>query len=699
MIETSFTYFTLLSYTPADSMQTSSTSVPSRRRVRRRVIGLAILFLAAASFSFPGPLNWLARLSQDVIGIQLGNVEKPFVLGLDLQGGTRLEYEADVSKVSSVDRKEALVGVRDVIERRVNSLGVSEPLIKTIQAGDSWRVHLELAGIKDIREAIKLIGETPILEFKEEGNPTPPLTDAQRKQIETQNTDAKNRAHAILKEVQKPKADFGAIAQLRTETNTSTAGDLGFLKEQGAYNDLLTVAKTVSPGTIIPYVIQRSKTYAVAKVEEIKDQSNEVHVHHLLLGYKGAASASSDRSKEEARAKIAELRTKATPENFAELAGEHSEEPGAKETKGDLKWLAKGSTVEAFEKAAWELPIGAISGIVETEFGFHLIWKKEERVVHNPRVRAIEIKRLVAEDLVPSEDPWKSTKLTGRELSSARVDFDQQTGAIQVALQFNTEGAKLFQEITKRNIGKPVGIFLDGDLISSPQVSNEIIGGQAVITGNFGIEEAKILARRLQAGALPVPIKLIAQQTVGPTLGADSLQKSLSAGLIGFLLVGVYMLLLYRFPGFISILALVLYAAISAALFKLIPVTLTLSGIAGFILSIGIAVDANVLVFERLKEEWLEGKGFAQALEDAFRRAWPSIRDGHATVLISCAVLYWFSSSIIRGFALTLAIGTLISLFTAVVSCRTLLRFVVGTPITKFGWLFLKPKERVMSDK
>jgi preprotein translocase subunit SecD len=192
---------------------------------------------------------------------------------------------------------------------------------------------------------------------------------------------------------------------------------------------------------------------------------------------------------------------------------------------------------------------------------------------------------------------------------------------------------------------------------------------------------------------LPVPIALIAQQTVGPTLGSDSLTRSLDAGLAGFALVAIFMILLYRLPGLVSIVALVLYAGLSMAIFKLIPVTLTLSGIAGFILSLGIAVDANVLTFERLKEELGESKGLSLALEDAFRRAWLSIRNGHMTVLISCAVLYWFSSSIIRGFALTLAVGTIISLFTAVVSTRTILRLLAGTGLARFGWLFMKKTE------
>jgi preprotein translocase subunit SecD len=233
---------------------------------------------------------------------------------------------------------------------------------------------------------------------------------------------------------------------------------------------------------------------------------------------------------------------------------------------------------------------------------------------------------------------------------------------------------------------------LDGKAISTPVVSTEIAGGRAVIQGSGNVEEAKTLARRLQAGALPVGIKLIAQQTVGPTLGADSLTKSLSAGLFGFLFVALFMILLYRLPGVVSIGALVLYAALSASAFKLIPITLTLAGIAGFILSLGIAVDANVLVFERFKEELKEGKPLLVALEESFRRAWPSIRDGHVTVLISCIVLYGFSSSVIRGFALTLLVGTLISLFTAVVATRTFLRFLAQTGLQKYDWIFLRSK-------
>ena len=283
------------------------------------------------------------------------------------------------------------------------------------------------------------------------------------------------------------------------------------------------------------------------------------------------------------------------------------------------------------------------------------------------------------------------TSLTGKQIKRASLDFDQRTGAAQVILSFNEEGTRLFGELTKKNVGKPIAIYLDGQPISIPTVQTEILSGEAVISGNFTIEEAKTLAQRLQAGALPVPIELSAQQSVGPTLGAQSIADSLKAGLIGLALVMLFMLLFYRIPGLIADIALVFYTALAFAIFKLIPVTLSLSGIAGFILSIGMAVDANVLIFERLKEEFALGKPMSQAIEEAFKRSWTSIWDSNVTTLITCLVLYLFTSSLIKGFALTLAIGVLVSMFTAVTVTRTILRLLASTGIARrFPWLFLK---------
>lgn len=675
-------------------------SIPQHKKTVQRSAWLLVLLIVAGSIAYPRLANLLLREIQGAIGINFGGIRTPFVLGLDLQGGTHLEYEADVSKVSNADRSEALSGVRDVIERRVNAMGVAEPLIQTTQAGQAWRVTVELAGVRDISQAIKMIGETPILEFKEQNNELArPMTAEEKKSMDAKNAAAKKRADDLLAQARKSGADFTALAQKNTEDAAlkDAGGDAGFIRGNAVYQDILSAVRELPAGSVLGKVLEREHSYAIVKVEEIKQTGTEMQAHHLLIGYKGARGNFSVFTREEALAKINTLKSKATPQNFDALVADNSQEPGAVVSKGDLGWFTKDEAAaqfnDPFANALAAQSLNTVSSVIESPYGYHLILKLGERPIKDVRVRMIELKKLTPEDLVPAPDPWKGTKLTGKQLSSARVDFDQRTGSIEVALQFNSEGAKLFGDITARNVGKPVAIFLDGRIISQPVVQNEILGGQAVITGNFSVDEAKLLARRLQAGALPVPIKLIAQQTVGPTLGADSLKASLVAGLIGFLLVALYMIALYRLPGIISIAALILYAAVSSAIFKLIPVTLTLSGIAGFILSLGIAVDANVLVFERLKEEWLAGKTLSTALEDAFKRAWLSIRDGHATVLISSVVLYWFSSSTIRGFAVTLMIGTLLSLFTAVVSTRTILRLLAGTKIGANGWLWLRPKK------
>jgi len=233
-----------------------------------------------------------------------------------------------------------------------------------------------------------------------------------------------------------------------------------------------------------------------------------------------------------------------------------------------------------------------------------------------------------------------------------------------------------------------LAIFLDGQPISIPRVNEPILSGQAVISGSFTLQDAKLLAQRLNAGALPVPIELISQTTVGATLGNDSVQKSLVAGFWGLILVAIFMILYYRLPGLLAVKALLIYTVIILALFKLIPVTLTLAGIAGFILSIGMAVDANVLIFERLKEELRAGRDLTTAVEQGFRRAWSSIRDSNISSLITCAILFWFGSSIIKGFALTLAIGTLVSMFSAITITRQVLRLIAKWKISHGDWLY-----------
>ena len=278
----------------------------------------------------------------------------------------------------------------------------------------------------------------------------------------------------------------------------------------------------------------------------------------------------------------------------------------------------------------------------------------------------------------------KPTGLTGADLKRAQVVFNQaqnSTGA-QVSIQFTSEGQKKFGEITRRNIGKPLAIFLDQQLVTAPVVQSEILSGDAVITGDFTAESAKQLSIQLNAGALPIPVKIVDQRTVGAELGQESINKSIIAGIIGLLIVTIYMAVFYGGLGLIADLALIIYSIFVLAIFKtglfiLPPITLTLAGVAGFILSIGMAVDANILIFERMKEEKRWGKSNLQALELGFKRAWSSIRDSNISSLITALILYSIGTGPVKGFALTLAIGVLVSMFTAIIVTRTILRMFV----------------------
>lgn len=274
------------------------------------------------------------------------------------------------------------------------------------------------------------------------------------------------------------------------------------------------------------------------------------------------------------------------------------------------------------------------------------------------------------------------TGLTGIDLKKAQVTFGSaQKGGSgpQVAIEFTLEGAEKFAAVTKRNIGKPLAIFLDEQPIEAPTVQQEIIGGSAVITGSFTPEQAKNLSIQLNAGALPVSIEILQQRLIGATLGASSIQKSLIAGVIGITLVMIYMVAFYGLYGVIADVALIIYtlsvlAVFRTGLFVMPPITLTLAGIAGFILSIGMAVDANILTFERMKEEFRSGKSGKMALEAGFKRAWTSIRDSNVSSMITAVILLVFGTSVVKGFAITLLIGVLVSMFSAVILTRTLLR-------------------------
>jgi preprotein translocase subunit SecD len=301
---------------------------------------------------------------------------------------------------------------------------------------------------------------------------------------------------------------------------------------------------------------------------------------------------------------------------------------------------------------------------------------------------AISTTQASAED----EERVFDTVMTGKNLKNAEVGFDRLNRAF-IGLEFTAEGGEIFADFTARNVGKFLAITMDKVVISSPVIQSAITKPEAIIEGGEGglvPEEARSIVLQLKYGALPVPLKVVEQRTVGPTLGQDSIQKSITAGTIGLIVVLLFMLAYYRLPGFLADLALLLYAGLSFAAFKLIPVTLTLPGVAGFLLSIGMAVDANILIFERMKEELRSGRSLGGAIEAGFNRAWTSIRDSNLSTLITCAILFWFGSnfgaSMVKGFAITLFIGVIISMFTAITVTRTLLRFtfdVAGERIRK----------------
>ena len=397
------------------------------------------------------PLN----IDTEIFGIK---IKKNFrtQLGLDLQGGSHLVFETDTSKTKKEDLQDALNSARDIIEKRVNYYGVSEPIVQTVKSGNIYRINVDLPGITNIEEAVKLIGQTAQLNFTEEAT---------------------------------------------SEAKTATAASV-----------------------------------------------------------------------------------------------------------------------------------------------------------------------------------FKLTGLNGKHVKKATVSFDSQTGKPQVALQFTQEGADLFAKITERNIGKPVGIFIDSMMISAPTVQQAITDGNAVINGNFTVDEAKKLATSINSGALPLSIKLVEQRNIGPSLGKIEVQKSVYAGVIGLLMVFLFMISYYGKLGLIASMALIIYGVISLAIFRLIPVVLTLPGVAGFILSIGMAVDSNILIFERIKEEQRKGRDFQVAKRLGFGRAIDAIKDANITTLLIAFILFnpagWEflpQFGMVRGFALTLGIGVATSLFTGIVITKRLI--------------------------
>ncbi len=556
-------------------------NLKNKRRVK--IILIIILIISAALISNPKKTGvvWLDQITEKF----------QFNLGLDLQGGVHLLYEADMSKVETANAKNALEGIQDVIKKRIDAYGVAEPVVQTSQVGNSHRLIVELPGVSDAEDAKNLINKTPLLEFKE------------------QDTEA------VLTEEEKE------------------------------------------------FISNQKKTQE-EKAQEILEKA--------LSG-----------------------------EDFSQLAKDNSEDSSNSEEGGDLGFFKKDDMVEAFSEVAFSdgLENGEVyPELVKTDFGLHIIKKTDEKEKDGEKmIKASHILLSVLDEealLAQKQQSFKETGLTGQQLEKSQLNFNQQTNQAEVALIFNEEGKDLFKEITERNQEKPVAIYLDGSIISAPTVQSVIRNGEAVINGDFSIQEAKDLAQRLNAGALPVPIELIGQQSIGPTLGKISLEESLKAGLIGLSMVGIFMILYYRILGLVAVFVLIFYTALMVSIFKLssvtpFSITLTLSGIAGYILSIGMAVDANILIFERIKEEVKNGKSLRVSVDEGFKRAWPSIRDGNLSTIITALILMTLGAGFIKGFALTLIIGILVSIFTAIVVTNIILRVILIERFEKYKSFFV----------
>lgn len=396
-------------------------------------------------------------------------------------------------------------------------------------------------------------------------------------------------------------------------------------------------------------------------------------------------------SKEKAQQILAEAKKPGA--DFAQLAKDNSEDPGSKDKGGDLDYVKKGAFVPEFDEILFEKklkPEEVYSELVESQFGWHIIKFIEERgEVEDREVHGAHILFAKKDPAQYEQFKYKETGLTGKNLENASAQYSngQGLGEPEVTLQFDEEGTKLFAELTKKNLGKQIAIFLDGQLQLAPTVNTEITNGQAVITGNYTFKEAKDVADRLNQGALPVPLTLVGQQSMEATLGADSLKSIIFAGAIGLAAVIVFILFFYRFLGLVASLALLIYTALMITIFKYTGITLTLSGIAGFVISIGMAVDANVLIFERTKEEIRNGRTIANSLDEGFKRAWTSIFDGNMSSILTALILYFMGTGFVRGFAAALGIGVVVSMFTAVVITRTMLKFIISDWIAGRTWM------------
>lgn len=614
------------------------------RRYARTLIIIVVLVvlsftvLGVQSFSIGG----LERGEDTILGLKLG---------LDLQGGSHLVYQAVSEVPPSGEEMEAL---RKILERRVNSSGLGEPIIQVL--GED-RILIQLPGIRDPGRAKSLIGETAQLEFLHRSLNVPrDIGIVPGEIVSARITTVVEEAERLISEANITSTDDGLATTTATSTDsepstaTSTATSTAVLP-----SILLNQLVTTTPVMVLTFTAD-----AADRFQEVVDR----------------------------------------------LAASLAPVPGTGDLYPSLLTIAP----EADPLTEVQIPY---TTFVQTQFGIVPVGGAPliERVGLSATYYVIlpagsfaigTVEDFVEEfgaepDIVLGEIAGKvdeSIGLTGDDLARAYPGQHQGSGVPIVNIEFNGDGTRKFGEVTTRIAGTAdlLAIVLDQEELIAPTVQSAITGGAAFIQGHdFTLERVRDIALLLEAGRLPLPIELIQERNVDAILGADSLAKSVVAGSVGLALVLLFMVLYYRVPGLVAATALVFYASFVLAIFKLVPVTLTLSGVAAAILSVGMAVDANILIFERMKDELRQGRTLLSSINIGFNRAWPAIRDSNVSTLITCGILFWFAdtlgATIVQGFAVTLAIGVGISMFSAITVSRTLLRLTAATPLNrKLGW-------------
>jgi protein-export membrane protein SecD len=744
------------------------------------------------------------RISEDELRAQLAQVETDLAAAEAAQAGSdTLNVLREQRRVIQDQQQNIVEAIRTVLERRINSLGVSEATITPSYVGDEKHLLVECPGVIDTQTCIDTVGKTIQLEFKEQQTEATPEYEATvRASASAALADIRSGSGTLQSIGQDMGDELGmsyserrtffrdqlpkgleslwttqpaGVVQMAGSLPTVTQNDDGttaerdvngiFLVESlgpktqtgrvlneastafaqlASQNEGLTVAnKTDVPldasmSVRVAGALRGMQPGGLAVAEEDDGTAHvlflrsfaagkeQVDVSHVLVSYKGAqsAAASVTRTKDEAFAHAQEIRDRIDGGEDFDAVARTDNDALTKDQGGKIGAVGREQLAPAFAEAAFGGKTGQILGPIETPFGYHVIKVNREKFttsdvasyddlvvtgddaadrakdflddLQSGRVTRPEealALRLLFFSLEPTG--WKDTPLDGKHFRSATAVLDPTTNIPVVQIAFDDEGAHIFQELTKANIGKQIAIFVGGELVTAPRVESEITGGTAVITGSANVQEAQKLAQDLNTGAIPAPIHLVGQRTVEPTLGAEALSTSVKAGLIGILVVMLYMILFYRAFGVVASLALTFYAVIFLALFKL-PLflfsdqymVLTLAGAAGLILSIGMAVDTNVLVFERVKEELRKGKGLATSVDIGFEKAWPSVRDSNISTLITCALLFLIGTSIVRGFAITLGIGVLISMFTGMLVSHWIARRLAATSLAGNAALF-----------